>query len=136
MFYFLGDPHFGHSQIIKSRPQFQSIEEMDECIIARYNNRVYRDDVVYIPGDFSFRSPKERVEYCLKRLRGKKILVTGNHDDYWIKRYPELLSYFEEVYHDYHVLPRKMKGKIIDCTLTGYTMNEKVIRHAQVVVGV
>lgn len=30
----------------------------------------------------------------------------------------------------------EMKGKIIDCTLTGYTMNEKVIRHAQVVVGV
>ena len=30
----------------------------------------------------------------------------------------------------------EMKGKIIDCTLTGYTMNEKVIRHAQVVVGI
>ena len=30
----------------------------------------------------------------------------------------------------------EMKGKIIDCTLKGYTMNEKVIRHAQVVVGV
>ena len=30
----------------------------------------------------------------------------------------------------------EMKAKIIDCTLTGYTMNEKVIRHAQVVVGV
>lgn len=28
-----------------------------------------------------------------------------------------------------------LKGKIIDCTLKGYTMNEKVIRHAQVVVG-
>ena len=29
----------------------------------------------------------------------------------------------------------EMKGKILDCTLTGYTMNDKVIRHAQVVVG-
>ena len=29
----------------------------------------------------------------------------------------------------------EMKGKIMDCTLTGYTMNDKVIRHAQVVVG-
>ena len=28
----------------------------------------------------------------------------------------------------------EMKGKILDCTLTGYTMNDKVIRHAQVVV--
>lgn len=30
----------------------------------------------------------------------------------------------------------EMKGKVMDCTLTGYKLNEKVIRHAQVVVGV
>lgn len=29
----------------------------------------------------------------------------------------------------------ELKGKIVDCTLKGYTLNEKVIRHAQVVVG-
>jgi len=29
----------------------------------------------------------------------------------------------------------ELKGKVLDCTLTGYTMNDKVIRHAQVVVG-
>lgn len=29
----------------------------------------------------------------------------------------------------------EMKGKIIDCVKTGYTLNEKVIRHSQVVVG-
>lgn len=28
-----------------------------------------------------------------------------------------------------------MKGKVIDCTLKGYKLNDKVIRHAQVVVG-
>lgn len=27
------------------------------------------------------------------------------------------------------------KGKVIDCTLTGYTLNDKVIRHAKVAVG-
>lgn len=30
---------------------------------------------------------------------------------------------------------KKMKGKIIDCVQKGYTLNEKVIRHSQVVVG-
>lgn len=30
----------------------------------------------------------------------------------------------------------ELKGKVIDCTLTGYKLNDKVIRHAQVVVGV
>ncbi len=29
----------------------------------------------------------------------------------------------------------EQKGKIIDCVQTGYTLNEKVIRHAKVVVG-
>ncbi len=28
-----------------------------------------------------------------------------------------------------------MKGKVLDCVQTGYTLNEKVIRHAKVVVG-
>lgn len=29
----------------------------------------------------------------------------------------------------------ELKGKVMDCTLKGYKLNEKVIRHAQVVVG-
>ena len=43
---------------------------------------------------------------------------------------------------DYHeaiaVIPapsEEQKGKILDCVQTGYTMNDKVIRHAKVVVG-
>ncbi|MDO4163445.1 MAG: nucleotide exchange factor GrpE [Bacteroides sp.] len=43
---------------------------------------------------------------------------------------------------DYHeaiaVIPapeESLKGKILDCVQTGYTLNEKVIRHAKVVVG-
>ena len=29
----------------------------------------------------------------------------------------------------------ELKGKVMDCTKTGYTLNDKVIRHSQVVVG-
>ena len=43
---------------------------------------------------------------------------------------------------DYHeaiaVVPapsEKQKGKILDCVQTGYTLNDKVLRHAKVVVG-
>ena len=43
---------------------------------------------------------------------------------------------------DYHeaiaVIPapdEALKGKILDCVQTGYTLNDKVIRHAKVVVG-
>ena len=30
---------------------------------------------------------------------------------------------------------KSLKGKILDCVQTGYTLNDKVIRHAKVVVG-
>ncbi|KAA6331072.1 Protein GrpE, partial [termite gut metagenome] len=43
---------------------------------------------------------------------------------------------------DYHeaiaVIPapsEELKGQILDCVQTGYTLNDKVIRHAKVVVG-
>ncbi|KAB6385139.1 nucleotide exchange factor GrpE, partial [Bacteroides xylanisolvens] len=43
---------------------------------------------------------------------------------------------------DYHeaiaVIPapsEAQKGKILDCVQTGYTLNDKVLRHAKVVVG-
>ena len=43
---------------------------------------------------------------------------------------------------DYHeaiaVIPapaEELKGKVLDCVQTGYTLNDKVIRHAKVVVG-
>ena len=43
---------------------------------------------------------------------------------------------------DYHeaiaVIPapsEELQGKILDCVQTGYVLNEKVIRHAKVVVG-
>ena len=43
---------------------------------------------------------------------------------------------------DYHeaiaVIPapsEEQKGKILDCVQTGYTLNDKVLRHAKVVVG-
>ena len=31
--------------------------------------------------------------------------------------------------------PEEQKGKIIDCVLKGYVLNDKVIRHPKVVVG-
>ncbi|WP_071145027.1 nucleotide exchange factor GrpE [Bacteroides ihuae] len=48
----------------------------------------------------------------------------------------------KELDTDFHeaiaVIPaplEELKGKILDCVQTGYTLNEKVIRHAKVVVG-
>jgi molecular chaperone GrpE len=47
----------------------------------------------------------------------------------------ELDTDFHEAIALVPVQDEKQKGKIIDCTQKGYTLNEKVIRHAKVVIG-
>ena len=95
MIYFTADTHFGHENIIKfcNRP-FASIEEMDEVLIANWNERVRGNDTVFILGDMFFRISD--AEPVLKRLKGKKRLIVGNHDSSWMKKV-DLTRYFESV---------------------------------------
>jgi calcineurin-like phosphoesterase family protein len=78
--YFTSDTHFGHAKIIEycKRP-FASVEEMDEELIKRWNERVGPDDHVYHLGDFAFGTKAQITEYR-KRLNGQITLVLGNHD--------------------------------------------------------
>jgi len=86
MEYFISDTHFGHENILKeSRGQFQTVEEMDEQILSAINKRVKKNDLLYILGDFSFRSKRSPVEY-LEAIKGQKLLVVGNHDRDWLKK--------------------------------------------------
>lgn len=43
---------------------------------------------------------------------------------------------FHEAIAQFPAPTEEMKGKVVDCTKKGYTMNGKVLRYAQVVVGV
>lgn len=67
-----------------NRP-FDSVEEMDEALISNWNSRVKGNDTVYILGDLFYRS--ENVAEILARLKGKKKLVTGNHDSSWLTKF-------------------------------------------------
>src|SRR3954447_14711520 len=78
--FFTADTHFGHRNIIAyaSRP-FVCVEEMDEIMVQRWNERVRPGDRVYHLGDFSVcRGPK--TGEILERLNGEIHLVWGNHD--------------------------------------------------------
>ena len=78
--YFIADLHLGHANCIRfdNRP-FSSIEEQDEIIIQKWNNRVHANDEVWILGDVSFYRPEKTVQ-LLSRLNGVKRLCRGNHD--------------------------------------------------------
>lgn len=75
--WFTSDSHLGHKRILElTKRPFASVEEMDEAIIERWNERVAQEDTVYHVGDFAF---AEHNLY-LPRLNGHKILILGNHD--------------------------------------------------------
>lgn len=75
---FTSDTHFGHRKMLELR-NYSSIEAMDEWQIQKWNDTVGHDDHVFHLGDVSFRSNPDTLA-ILKRLRGKKHLVRGNHD--------------------------------------------------------
>lgn len=101
---FTSDLHFGHKNILETchRNQescgkdFETIEEMNDFLIDRWNKKVGPDDTVYVLGDFSFRSRISIKEY-LKRLNGHKHLIIGNHDYKSLKNTPDIGDYFESV---------------------------------------
>ena len=95
MIYFTADAHFGHANIIKmcGRP-FPDVEAMNEALIERWNDRVNGGDTVYIVGDMFFRC--QSPERILARLKGKKKLITGNHDGSWMNSV-EIDRYFVSV---------------------------------------
>lgn len=83
--FFSSDTHYFHANIIKycERP-FSTVKEMNDYMINSWNSVISDDDVAFHVGDFSLsRSATSRdVADVIDRLKGKKILIRGNHDQY------------------------------------------------------
>lgn len=76
----ISDTHFYHSKILGycQRP-FETVEEMNEVLIKNWNSVINEGDIVYILGDFCFGN-KEMLREIVSQLKGRKILILGNHD--------------------------------------------------------
>ena len=105
MNYYIADMHLGHKNVLKfdSRP-FESVEEMNKTLIANWNAKVTDEDDVWLLGDFCYRSDKDPSFY-LKKLKGRKHLIIGNHDKATVKS-ASALKYFESVERLQHVKDR------------------------------
>ena len=57
--YFTADTHFFCDKALSHRPQFTSIEEMNEELIRRWNETVPEDGVVFHLGDIAAHLPRE-----------------------------------------------------------------------------
>lgn len=99
--FFTSDTHFWHSNIIKycNRP-FMDIEEMNEEIIKRWNDKIEKNDLVFHLGDFAFCGPSQ-YKTLLERLNGKIILILGNHD--WRNIKEGYMSKFNGIYQQLRI---------------------------------
>jgi calcineurin-like phosphoesterase family protein len=77
--FFTGDTHFGDHRVLNIRPRpFDSLDEMNETLIARWNARVRAEDDIWHLGDFA--SGLKLAQLVLPKLNGRKHLVPGNND--------------------------------------------------------
>jgi calcineurin-like phosphoesterase family protein len=79
--FFTADQHFGHggARGLFRRP-FGSVAEMDEAMVARWNEVVGADDEVWHLGDFAVRQSAARMAELLDNLAGTKHVIVGNND--------------------------------------------------------
>ena len=84
--FFTSDNHFGHANIIRYwNGPCESVGEMDETMIANWNEVVKHDDLVYHLGDFALGNKLTARRY-FKRLQGQiRILCNPwHHDSRWL----------------------------------------------------
>ncbi|MDA3069514.1 metallophosphoesterase [Campylobacter sp. VBCF_08 NA3] len=114
--YFISDLHFGHENIMKYSPKyrnFNSVAEMDEYLIALWNDTVSDDDIVYNLGDLSFHKDSTKTARILERLNGSHRLILGNHDKQIIAN-TDLQGYFDEICdYKYFKAPGVKKGFVL-----------------------
>lgn len=117
MNYYISDLHLFHEAAIRfdDRP-FRDLEEMHTEIVKRWNEKVNNGDTVYILGDVSMRGKNENLIALVAILKGKKVLIRGNHDDVSDLRYRQL---FSEVC-DYKEIRDSIAGKSYELVLCHY----------------
>ena len=93
MKYYISDLHLFHENAIQfdQRP-FKSVQQMHDTILKNWNDRVMNGDYVYILGDVSMRGKNEDLIAFVARLKGRKVLIRGNHDDVSDYRYQQLFA--------------------------------------------
>ena len=80
--FFTSDTHYWHNNILKycsETRQFESVEEMNETMIANHNSKVGKHDIVWHLGDVAF-CRAEDTRKIFNRLNGRFRLIIGNHD--------------------------------------------------------
>ena len=113
--YFTSDLHLFHQSLINYKYRnFKDVEEMNETIIARWNDKVGKNDLTYILGDITLKGMSHIGELTniFIRLNGSKIIIRGNHDNSKVlktlverKSHTRVMEYYEHRLISYEKKP-------------------------------
>jgi calcineurin-like phosphoesterase family protein len=104
--FFTSDLHLGHVRAATGFRNFGTVEEHNAFLVARWNEVVGDDDIVYVLGDLCMGSLEKTLPVA-GELKGIKFLVPGNHDRMhpghhnfkierkaeWIEKYSDLAGF-------------------------------------------
>ena len=111
MRYYIADCHFYHKNLLTEMDNrgFESVEQMNEVMIEKWNKKVHARDEVVILGDLSLGNGEE-TNKILSRLKGRLCLIRGNHDERYLKDKDFDASRFEWIkdYAEIHDNKRKI----------------------------
>jgi calcineurin-like phosphoesterase family protein len=122
--WFTSDTHYNHASICSATTKwtdaedvtrkFDSLEQMNQTLVANINSCVNENDILIHLGDWSF-GGFEMIEEFRKQINCKNIhLVLGNHDHHIQKNKDDVQSLFTSV-HEYLYLDLRIpKGKEVD----------------------
>lgn len=86
--FYTSDEHYGHTNIIKycNRP-YKSVDEMNDDMIRRFNEKVPSTGFTIHAGDFYLGYNKRRVQdTIISRLNGQHFFLMGSHDKWMDNR--------------------------------------------------
>lgn len=79
--YLTSDLHFGHDrQFIWKARGFNSVQEMNDVLVEKWNSIITDEDDIYVLGDIMLGSV-DNIDY-ISKLKGKIHIVLGNHDTF------------------------------------------------------
>ena len=76
----ISDLHFGHRNITKFRPEFETMEEHDHTLVENILASVKKRDTLWILGDCFFQDHTLEYARALSRAVDNLNFVIGNHD--------------------------------------------------------
>lgn len=111
MNYYISDLHIGCKNSFDGRTL-----DHDEILLKNWNSVVNNNDIVYILGDIGRCGNNKDNEYLcsvISRLKGRRVLVIGNHDkiglkDYRMKQLFETVVDYFELIDNYNGINQKL----------------------------